>query len=116
MKAIWTILIGGYVLAAELLMPQIYNIWAILVVEALTLILWLVGFALLASIAATLDDCLDKIDKAYATGRYRDALSAYSKCTSVKDFVDAARSHDMREGRREQRCLAAGAGVGAICL
>ena len=116
MQAIWTLLIGGYVLTVEWLFPQIYNIWAILAVETLTLIFWLVGFALLASIAATIDSCLDKIDKADRTLSFSDLYSAVRKCSSIEDFLEASFDHDIDEGRNGQRCLAGGAGLGAICL
>lgn len=105
---------------AELLFSQIYHIWAILAVETLTLLFWLVGFALLGSIAATLDSCLDRIDIAlndyYGSSGYDDLL-AISKCAKIKDFLEAyLKYEDINVGRKGQRCLAAGAGVGAICL
>jgi len=89
---------------AELLFSEIYNIWAMFVLETLTLIFWLVGFTLLAAIAANVNWCLnrDYVDTA---------------CPGVRGFEDAAREwNDMSLGRKGQACLAAGAGVGAICL
>jgi hypothetical protein len=91
---------------AELLFSEIYNIWAMFVLETLTLIFWLVGFTLLAAIAANVNWCLN-----------RDENKRLTACPGVNGFEEAATYwNDMSLGRKGQACLAAGAGVGAICL
>ncbi|CCX04501.1 membrane-associating domain-containing protein [Pyronema domesticum] len=47
---IFTFLALGYLVAAPLWVQSIHNEWAVLVVEAVTWVLWLAGFAALAAI------------------------------------------------------------------
>lgn len=55
---IWTFLVLGYLVAVPLFMPALHNEWAVLALEAVTMILWLAGWAALAAVVGNLI-CLD---------------------------------------------------------
>lgn len=52
-KVVWTWLVTAYLILTPLLLPVAYNMWAHLVLEVLSWLFWLSGFASAASWAST---------------------------------------------------------------
>ncbi|KAI5813009.1 membrane-associating domain-containing protein [Pyronema omphalodes] len=76
---IFTFLALGYLVAAPLWVQSIHNEWAVLVVEAVTWVLWLAGFAALAAAIPGMY-CVntgDQLCAALSAGKAATALGAF---------------------------------------
>jgi len=56
--SIWTILVLAYLVATPMFAPSLHNRWAVLALEAVTMIFWFSGFIAVAAVAAPLH-CFD---------------------------------------------------------
>jgi len=96
--ALFTIIVIFYDLTAEARRPAIYNMWAILALDALMTVFWLVALAVLAALSASIHPFHEECDLYFcfeigATPTYRDQLAAAAGMSGLELYVQHSADH-----------------------